>query len=519
MIQEIQLRLPPREASSEHYYRSIVADNLSVDVKRINHIRLLKKSVDARQRNIWINMKLQVFIDEEPKDDGLRVFDYKNVENAKPVIIVGAGPAGLFAALRLLEDGKKPIVLERGKAVHERKKDIAQIYRNGDVNPDSNYGFGEGGAGTFSDGKLYTRSLKRGDVRKVLEVFVHHGASRNILVEAQPHIGTDKLPAVIENMRNTILQHGGEVHFSTKVTQLIIESDSVTGVITSDGQEFRGPVIFATGHSARDMYDMLIEQHVALEQKTFAVGVRLEHPQELIDQIQYHNPKGRGEYLPAAPYSMVQQVDDRGVYSFCMCPGGYIVPAATGPEQLVVNGMSPSGRNSRWANSGMVVEVHPEDLARMGFRGIEAGIKFQEAMEYNAFIAASRTQSAPSQRMADFINGKISSDLPSTSYVPGVTSAPLHLNLPPFVGERLQKGFKAFGRKANQFLTNEAVLVGVETRTSSPIRIPRDRETLQHIVLKGFFPCGEGAGYAGGIVSSAMDGEKCAEKLNELFVD
>ena len=519
MINEIQLRLPPREASSEHYYRSIVAEKLSVDINRIKHIRLLRKSVDARQRRIWMNMKFEVFIDEEPKDDGMRLFDYKQVEGAKQVIIVGAGPAGLFAALRLLEEGIKPIVLERGKSVHDRKRDIAQIYRSGDVNPDSNYGYGEGGAGTFSDGKLYTRSVKRGDVRKVLEVFVKHGASRNILVEAQPHIGTDKLPAVIEKMRNTIIEHGGQVHFTTRVDDLIIENNEIKGVVTEQNETFMGPVILATGHSARDMYDLLMDKKVTLEQKTFAVGVRLEHPQELIDQIQYHNPDGRGKYLPAAPYSMVQQVNDRGVYSFCMCPGGYIVPAATAPEQLVVNGMSPSGRNSRWANSGMVVEVRPEDLSHMGFKGLEAGIRFQEAMEHNAFLAAQCTQQAPAQRMVDFIKGKNSSSLPATSYTPGVTSAPLHMNLPPFVGERLQKGFQAFGKKARGFMTNEALLVGVETRTSSPIRIPRDRETLQHISVKGLYPCGEGAGYAGGIVSSAMDGEKCAENVALWFKD
>ena len=417
---------------------------------------------------------------------------------------------GLFAALKLIELGYRPIVLERGKDVHERKKDLSQITKTQQVDPESNYCFGEGGAGAYSDGKLYTRSKKRGNIEKILHVFCQHGASTNILCDAHPHIGTDKLPRVIENMRHTILRCGGEVHFQTKMTRLILEGDKVVGVEAQNNAQltFRGPVILATGHSARDVYRYLAEAKVEIEAKGIAVGVRLEHPSMLIDQIQYHNRQGRGKYLPAAEYSFVTQVDGRGVYSFCMCPGGFVIPAATDKRQIVVNGMSPSNRGGQWSNSGMVVEVRAEDV-----EGADAlrVMNYQQQLEEACWQQGNMKQTAPAQRMADFVNKRLSYDLPKSSYAPGLISSPLHFWLPEQIAKRLQQGFNYFGKHAHGFLTNEAVMIGVETRTSSPVRIIRNTDTLMHVRIQGLFPCGEGAGYAGGIVSAGVDGERCAE--------
>ena len=426
----------------------------------------------------------------------------------------GEGPGGLFASLRLIELGFRPIVIERGKDVHERKKDLALITKNHKVDGNSNYCFGEGGAGAYSDGKLYTRSKKRGSVAKILNVFCQHGASTSILADAHPHIGTDKLPRVIENMRNTILASGGQVHFQTRMTGLLLKGNQVTGVEAvrlSDGRQlsFRGPVILATGHSARDVYHYLADSNIEMEPKGIAVGVRLEHPSLLIDQIQYHRREGRGKYLPAAEYSFVTQVDGRGVYSFCMCPGGFVIPAATETGQIVVNGMSPANRGTKWSNSGMVVEIRPEDIEQDD--DVLKVMRFQERLERDCWQQGNMRQTAPAQRMVDFVNGRLSYDLPESSYAPGLISSPLHFWMPRQIVGRLQEGFKTFGKHAHGFLTNEAVLIAAETRTSSPVRILRDRETLQHVRLEGLFPCGEGAGYAGGIVSAGIDGERCAE--------
>jgi uncharacterized FAD-dependent dehydrogenase len=470
-------------------------------------VRILRRSIDARQRTIFVNLKVRVFINEQPTDDEYQHTEYPDVSDRPQVIVVGAGPGGLFAALRLIELGLRPIVLERGKDVHERKKDLAQIAKTQQVDAESNYCFGEGGAGAYSDGKLYTRSKKRGSIEKILNVFCQHGASTNILADAHPHIGTDKLPRVIENMRNTIIRCGGEVHFQTKMTQLIVEGDRVVGCLAVD-KEYSGPVILATGHSARDVYRYLAESKIEIEAKGIAVGVRLEHPSMLIDQIQYHNKQGRGKYLPAAEYSFVTQVDGRGVYSFCMCPGGFVIPAATDKEQIVVNGMSPSNRGGQWSNSGMVVETRAEDIE--GDNPLRV-MHFQEQLEHDCWQQGNRKQTAPAQRMVDFVNKRLSYDLPRSSYAPGLISSPLHFWMPQSISHRLQEGFKAFGRQSHGFLTNEAVMIGVETRTSSPVRIVRDNETLMHVRLQGLFPCGEGAGYAGGIVSAGVDGERCAE--------
>ena len=444
--------------------------------------------------------------------------EYRKVEGNRRAIVVGAGPAGLFAALELIECGITPVVLERGKDVDARRRDMVAISRTGTVDPDSNYCFGEGGAGAYSDGKLYTRSKKRGPVDKVLRILHQHGAQPEILVDAHPHIGTDRLPAVIKAIRETIIACGGEVHFGTKVTGLLMDGNKVTGAVTADGRSWHGPVILATGHSARDVYHMLADSGVAIEPKGIAVGVRLEHPQELIDRIQYHSPKGRGKYLPAAEYSMLTRVDDRAVYSFCMCPGGYIIPAASAPGQLVVNGMSPANRGTRWANSGMVVEILPEDIPD-GDTPKETALKmmrFQEKIEHDFFEASGHTQQAPAQRMADFVDGRLSADLPRSSYPPGLISARVDHLLPEGVARRLREGFKVFGAKQRGFLTNEAVLIGDETRTSSPVRIPRDRESMHHIVKEGLYPCGEGAGYAGGIVSAAIDGMAVAQAVSRM---
>lgn len=515
MTKEYQIRVLPVVAASENAIKRYLAEEQGIDQRTINSVRVLKKSIDARQRTIFVNLKIRVYINEVPQDDEYEHTEYQNVEGRPQVVVVGEGPGGLFASLRLIEIGLRPVVLERGKDVRERKMDLAQITKTQKVDPESNYCFGEGGAGAYSDGKLYTRSKKRGNVNKILNVFCQHGASTSILADAHPHIGTDKLPRVIENMRNTIIKCGGEVHFQTKMTRLVVEGERVTGVEAVDlktGGEltFHGPVILATGHSARDVYRLLVESNIHIEAKGIAVGVRLEHPSQLIDQIQYHNREGRGKYLPAAEYSFVTQVEERGVYSFCMCPGGFVIPAATGPQQLVVNGMSPSNRGTQWSNSGMVVELHPDDVGGDS-RDPLCMMHFQEKLERDCWQQGNMKQTAPAQRMADFVNNRLSYDLPKSSYAPGLISSPLHFWMPPFVAKRLQEGFKKFGKMSHGFLTNEAVLIATETRTSSPVRIVRDPATLQHVTVQGLFPCGEGAGYAGGIVSAGVDGERCAE--------
>ena len=518
MIKELQLRVEPRFAWNEQALKETVSRQCALDIRTITAVRTLKKSIDARQRTIFVNLTLRVFIDEMPPKDEFTSIDYRPVDGKPSVIVVGAGPGGLFAALRLIELGLRPIVIERGKNVHERKVDIAAISRTHKVDPESNYSFGEGGAGAYSDGKLYTRSKKRGDTDRILNIFCQHGASPAILSDAHPHIGTDRLPRVIQNIRETIIRCGGEVHFQTLMTKFIIQGDRVAGIeAVHEGQQlqFMGPVILATGHSARDVYRYLAESGITIEAKALAVGCRLEHPSELIDCIQYHNRSGRGKYLPAAEYSFVTQVDGRGVYSFCMCPGGFVVPAASGPHQIVVNGMSPSGRNSRWSNSGMVVETRIEDVAQSDADLSDPLLmmRFQERLEQDCWQAGNMRQTAPAQRMTDFVNRKLSYDLPESSYSPGLISSPLHFWMPDFITARLKQGFLQFGRSSHGFLTDQAVMIAVETRTSSPVRILRDRDTLQHVSVRGLFPCGEGAGYAGGIVSSAIDGERCADSV------
>ena len=515
MIHEYQLRVIPEIAGSEQQLKAFIVADKGLRANDITAVRILKRSIDARQRTIFVNLTVRVYVNEMPEKLEYVPTIYNNVEGCPQVVVVGAGPGGLFAALRLIELGLRPVVIERGKDVRERKKDLARIGREQRVDSESNYSFGEGGAGAYSDGKLYTRSKKRGNTEKILNVFCQHGASASILVDAHPHIGTDKLPRVIENMRNTILSCGGEVHFQTRMDALIVADDKVLGIETNTGETFMGPVILATGHSARDVYRQLSAQGIEMEAKGIAVGVRLEHPSHLIDQIQYHRKEGRGLFLPAAEYSMVTQVDGRGVYSFCMCPGGFVVPAASGPEQLVVNGMSPSNRGSRWSNSGMVVELRPEDMPALGVEGDDVlrVMHFQESLERMCWQQGNRKQTAPAQRMADFCNKKLSFDLPESSYAPGLVSSPLHFWLPPFIADRLAKGFRHFGKQSRGFLTNEATMIAVETRTSSPVRILRDRELLQHVRLQGLFPCSEGAGYAGGIVSAGVDGERCAEAV------
>ena len=521
MIQEFQLRVTPEVAANEQRLKEFINLEKGIAPSDINALRILKRNIDARQRTVFINLNVRVYVNEIPHDEEFPVIDYPQVDEKPQVVVVGAGPGGYFAALRLIELGFRPIIVERGKNVRDRKKDLALISREHMVNPESNYSFGEGGAGAYSDGKLYTRSKKRGNTDKIMQVFCQHGASTAILVDAHPHIGTDKLPRVIENMRETIIRCGGEIHFETRMDALIIENSEVKGIQTDTGKTFLGPVILAIGHSARDVYRWLAQNDVTLEAKGIAVGVRLEHPAKLIDQIQYHNREGRGKYLPAAEYNFVTQIDGRGVYSFCMCPGGFVVPAASGPEQVVVNGMSPSNRGSKWSNSGMVVEIQPEDLVRKELQvtGEETAaehpvlqmLNFQEALERQCWLQGGRTQVAPAQRMEDFTRRKLSADLPESSYSPGLIASPLHFWMPEFITKRLSQGFQNFGRSRRGFLTNQATMIGVETRTSAPVRIVRDRETLQHITIKGLFPCGEGAGYAGGIVSAGVDGERCAE--------
>lgn len=509
MITEYQIRVLPEVASSNEAIKRYLFEEKGLS--GINAIRILKRSIDARQRTIFVNLTVRAYVNEELEQLAYTPILYNSVEGKPQVIVVGAGPGGLFAALRLIELGLRPIVIERGKDVHQRKLDIANISRQQAVDPESNYSFGEGGAGAYSDGKLYTRSKKRGNVEKILNVFCQHGASTDILVDAHPHIGTDKLPQVIENIRNTIVRCGGEVHFQTRMDAIIIQRNQVEGIYTNTGEEFRGPVILATGHSARDVYAWLYENGVEIEAKGIAVGVRLEHPSHRIDQIQYHRGEGRGKYLPAAEYSFVTQVRGRGVYSFCMCPGGIVVPAATGPEQIVVNGMSPSHRNTAWSNSGMVVELRPKDVETIDAGNPLKMMQYQADLERLCWMQGNYKQIAPAQRMADFVNGRLGGSLPESSYAPGLIPSPLHFWMPPFIADRLRDGFRHFGKQSHGFLTNEAIVIGVETRTSAPVRILRDNDSLQHVRVQGLFPCGEGAGYAGGIVSAAVDGERCAE--------
>ena len=518
MKKELNIAVSPVEAGEHDKLKSVVSGNLKVDKERITDIIIVRRSIDARNSRIRINLSLEVYLDEHPEKVVKPHFIYQYVGKKKPVVIVGAGPAGLFAALHLIEKGFKPIILERGKPVSDRKKDIAAIHGEHQVNPDSNYGFGEGGAGTFSDGKLYTRSKKRGDVRKILEVLNFHGAQDEILIEAHPHIGTNVLPKVIGSIRETIERSGGEYHFNSRVTDLILDHGRISGVILQNGDKVEGvAVVLATGHSARDIYYLLQRKEILLEAKTFALGVRIEHPQELIDKIQYHGTS-RGKYLPPAAYTMVEQAGDRGVYSFCMCPGGVVVPAATAPGELVVNGMSPSHRGGKFANSGMVTEIRMEDIPREFQKfGLFAGLEFQQAVEKSCYRAAGESQLAPAQRLADFVQNRNNSSLPETSYRPGITPSNMGEWLPDFVTSRLREGLSKMGQKNRGYVTNEAIILGTESRTSSPLRIPRSDETLEHLQIKGLFPCGEGAGYAGGIVSSAVDGERVAEMISQLF--
>ncbi len=514
MSTEISLELTPYQAADEQQLKKAIAQKLNIKLEQVGNYRIVRKSIDARKAKIKVNLGIRIYAVGEDLNDDVPTFNYQDVRKSRPVVIVGAGPAGLFAGLRLLELGFKPIIIERGKQVSDRKRDIALLSREHNLNPDSNYAFGEGGAGTFSDGKLYTRSKKRGDFKRVLHALYNHGAEENILYEAHPHIGTNKLPGVITKIRETIIEHGGEFYFNSCVEGIQIKNDAATGVKLTDGQVISGvAVILATGHSARDIYKSLIDQGIELVAKPFAMGVRVEHPQELIDSIQYHGAK-QDAYLPAAAYNLVHQVDGRGVYSFCMCPGGFIVPAATSQGEVVVNGMSPSMRNSRFANSGIVVEIRLEDLSSYSKYGVLAGIEFQSDLEILAGKHGGYGVKAPAQRLADFVNGKTSSSLPICSYHPGVTPSAMHEWLPDMISKRLQAGFAEFGKKMRGFLTNEALILGVESRTSSPIRIPRNPETLQHVRINGLFPSGEGAGYAGGIVSSAVDGERCADGVD-----
>jgi uncharacterized FAD-dependent dehydrogenase len=509
MRKTIEINLTPQQVFGEKNLVHPVSKFLRIDKTDIGGIKVLKRSVDSRSRNILVRMRVEVFINEEFKEDPI-VRYYKQCNDKHRVVIVGAGPAGLFAALKLLEQGIKPVVLERGKDVHARKIDIARLNRQQEVNQDSNYCFGEGGAGTFSDGKLYTRSTKRGNVQEILETLVYHGANKEILIDSHPHIGSDKLPPVIEKMRETILAFGGEFHFSSRVTDIIISDGKAIGVIDHNNNKYTGKgVILATGHSSKDIIEMLIRQQILVESKPFAMGIRIEHPQALIDSIQYHS-KTRSQYLPAAAYSLVTQTGGRGVFSFCMCPGGTIVPSATGENQVVVNGMSNSRRNSPYANSGIVVGIDDRDLVRYQEYGPLKGLKLQEHVEKLSFMAGGSCQRAPAQRLTDFLSGKISPHLPDSSYFPGLTSYPLHQVLPDFITTSLMAGFREFDKKMRGFITEQAIIVGVESRTSSPVRIPRDETTLQHVQVLNLYPCGEGSGYAGGIVSSAIDGERVA---------
>ena len=516
MQKEITISVSPKAATEDQSIRFSAARFLKIDVKNISDLVVEKRSIDARSRKINIHLKVTVFTEGEEAIKPNYQREYKTVSSETPIIIVGSGPAGLFAALRLIELGLKPIVLERGKDVIERRKDLAKIHKH-EVNPDSNYCFGEGGAGTYSDGKLYTRSKKRGSVQRILEILVGHGAVADIMIDTHPHIGTNKLPKIIAKMRENIWAAGGEIHFDCRVDDFIIKGSKMEGVIDQDGNKILGhSVILATGHSARDIFYLLNKHKILIEAKSFAMGVRVEHPQPIIDAAQYRC-EVRSRYLPAASYKFVHQVNGKGVFSFCMCPGGHIVPSATAPGEVVVNGMSASTRSSRYANSGMVVAIEPGDLQDYSQHGELAGLVFQQEMERMAWAAGGKTQAAPAQRMVDFADSKFSNTLNDCSYIPGINSAPLHELLPPIIGDRLQKGFKAFGRKMDGYYTNEANILGVESRTSSPIRIPRNEELLYHPQITNLYPCGEGAGYAGGIVSAAIDGERCAEAISNAI--
>ncbi|NJY61273.1 FAD-binding protein [Salinimicrobium sp. CDJ15-81-2] len=511
MQKEFSFQVPPETAANAEALKHFLSRQYGLPFKDITHVEILKRSIDARQRNIKVNLKVQVFLKEDFKEEKITPPEYRDVTNAEEIVIVGAGPAGLFAALRCIELGKKPVVIERGKDVRARRRDLKKLNIEHVVNEDSNYCFGEGGAGTYSDGKLYTRSKKRGDVQRILELFVAFGATKQIMVEAHPHIGTNKLPAIIQDMTKTIFEHGGEVFFNARVIDLTIKNEEIQGVTLLDGRKIPAKkVILATGHSARDIFGLLYSKKIHIEAKPFALGVRVEHPQELIDEIQYCTPN-RGEFLPPSSYSIVKQVQGRGVYSFCMCPGGIIAPCATSPGEIVTNGWSPSKRDQATANSGIVVEIRPSDFAIFGDSPL-AALRFQQEVEQKAWRAGGKTQTAPAQRLVDFSNGKISASLPVTSYKPGIASVELGEVLPGFVYKSLQNGFREFGKSMKGYFTNEAVVHATESRTSSPVRIPRNPATLEHVQIKGLYPCGEGAGYAGGIVSAAIDGEKCAEK-------
>ncbi len=517
MQQEFQLQVKPEIAQNQKQLQLFIAKNKRLNSSDIRYVEIVKRSVDARQKNVKINLGVRVYIKEEYKEKAIELPDYDDVSNAREVIIIGAGPAGLFAALKLIEKGYKPIVLERGKSVRERRRDLAAITKDHIVNEDSNYCFGEGGAGTYSDGKLYTRSKKRGDVNQILKLLIAHGANKTIAVDAHPHIGTNKLPKIIQSIRETILNYGGKVLFNTRVTDIIIKNNKVQGIETQKGDIIHAKkIILATGHSARDIFELLHHKGIRIEAKPFALGVRVEHSQQLIDQIQYHCDI-RGDYLPPAPYSVVKQVKNRGVYSFCMCPGGVIAPCATAPGEVVTNGWSPSKRDQPTSNSGIVVELKLEDFTPYQKFGPLAGVEFQKQIEQSAWHLAGETQRVPAQRLVDFTKGKLSSDIPKTSYLPGTTSVELNQVLPDFIHKTLQNGFEQFGRSMKGYLTNEAVVHAPESRTSSPVRIPRDRKTMEHIQIKGLYPCGEGAGYAGGIISAAIDGEKCAEQISLIY--
>ena len=514
MIKEIQISLLPNQVFIEEELLTSVALFLKLEKERINHIEIIKRSIDARRTPVKYQVKAQVYVDEDFTEVE-NTFKYQNVENSSDfVVIIGSGPAGLFAALQALEYGVKPIVFERGKDVRTRRKDLAVINKEGQVNPESNYCYGEGGAGTYSDGKLYTRSKKKGNVKRVLDTLVYHGADKNILIDAHPHIGTNKLPQLIANIRDQIISCGGEIRFNAKMTDITIEQGKVKGISINGNENVSCEnLILATGHSARDIYFLLEKKCIKQEYKSFAMGVRVEHSQALIDKVQYKCNGDRGEYLPPASYSLVEQTGGRGVYSFCMCPGGVIAPCATSEGEVVTNGWSPSKRNNPFSNSGIVTEVRWDDISDFHGYGDLAGVYFQKSIEEKCWEIAGQGQKVPAQRMIDFVEGIKSKDLPKTSYYPGITSVQLSDVLPEFMVTALREGFKAFKVKMKGYYTNEAVLHAVESRTSSPVRIPRDKKSFEHIEVKGLYPVGEGAGYAGGIVSAAIDGQRCIEAI------